>query len=238
MLAMTAQDILKQLEAMGDPARRRHNARVGPDGIPGVPEDLQYGVKTGDLRKLDKTIKGPGRHDLGLELWATGNLDAQMLAILLVDAASLSLDDLDSMVRDGRFSWVADWLQAYVIAKRTPKDRAHLRDRWMRDPDAWAARAGWHLAASMVAKSDGDPAPALDPAALLDRIEREMPTARPETRWTMNNTLAAIGIHCPPLRDRAVAIGQRIGLYKDWPVSKGCTPPYVPVWVQKMAPAS
>ena len=30
------------------------------------------------------------------------------------------------------------------------------------------------------------------------------------------------------------AIGEKIGLYRDWPVSKGCTPPYVPVWVEFM----
>jgi hypothetical protein len=50
----------------------------------------------------------------------------------------------------------------------------------------------------------------------------------------MNNTLGAIGIHHPNLRERAVAIGAKIGLYKDWSVSKGCTPPYVPVWVGEM----
>ena len=61
-----------------------------------------------------------------------------------------------------------------------------------------------------------------------------MPQAAPEMQWTMNNTLAAIGIHDPKLRKRAVAIGEAIGLYRDWPVSKGCTPPYVPVWVEAM----
>ena len=50
----------------------------------------------------------------------------------------------------------------------------------------------------------------------------------------MNNTLAAIGIHQPELRERAIAIGEKIGLYRDWPVSRGCTPPYVPVWVDAM----
>jgi hypothetical protein len=50
-----------------------------------------------------------------------------------------------------------------------------------------------------------------------------------------NNTLAAIGIHHPKLRKRAIAIGEKIGLYRDWPVSKGCTPPYVTVWVDFMA---
>ena len=38
----------------------------------------------------------------------------------------------------------------------------------------------------------------------------------------------------PQLRKRAVAMGEEIGLYRDWPVSKGCTPPYVPVWVEAM----
>ena len=50
----------------------------------------------------------------------------------------------------------------------------------------------------------------------------------------MSNTLGAIGIHHAAHRKRAVAIGEKIGLYKDWPVSKGCTPPYVPVWVAEM----
>ena len=74
----------------------------------------------------------------------------------------------------------------------------------------------------------------LDLPALLDRIEKELPKAKPEIQWTMNFTLGAIGIHHPKLRGRAVAIGEKIGLYKDWPVSKGCTPPYVPVWVEEM----
>ena len=74
----------------------------------------------------------------------------------------------------------------------------------------------------------------LDLPALLDRIEKEMPKAMPEVQWTMNNTLAAIGIHDSKLRKRAIAIGEKIGLYRDWPVSKGCTLPYVPVWVDAM----
>jgi 3-methyladenine DNA glycosylase AlkD len=100
----------------------------------------------------------------------------------------------------------------------------------MKAKDRWAARAGWNLTAGRVGKEASDP----DISALLDRIEKEMPKAEPEVQWTMNNTLAAIGIHHAEHRKRAVAIGEKIGLYKDWPVSKGCTPPYVPVWVEEM----
>ena len=51
---------------------------------------------------------------------------------------------------------------------------------------------------------------------------------------TMNNTLAAIGIHFPKHRKRAIAIGERLGIYRDCPVSKGCTSPFVPIWINAM----
>ncbi len=123
---------------------------------------------------------------------------------------------------------MADWLNAYVVAQHPEKEA--LREKWMTAKDRWAARAGWNLTASRVNKGARD----LDLPALLDRIEKEMPKAMPEVQWTMNNTLAAIGIHHPKHRKRTLAIGENIGLYRDWPVSKGCTPPYVPVWVEAM----
>ncbi|MBK9119036.1 MAG: DNA alkylation repair protein [Phycisphaerales bacterium] len=225
---MTVQEVLAQLESLGDEARRKYNAKVGPDGIPGVPLDKQFGVKTGDLRKLAKKLKTD--HELALQLWRTGHGDAQMLAILIMKPKELSAQELDQMVRAARFGWVAEWLMSYIVKEQPPAEKEALRVKWLKDKDGWAARAGWHLTASRVSKdADG-----LDLAALLDRIEKEMPTAAPEVRWTMNNTLGAIGIHHAAHRKRAVAIGEKIGLYKDWPVSKGCTPPYVPVWVAAM----
>jgi 3-methyladenine DNA glycosylase AlkD len=58
-----------------------------------------------------------------------------------------------------------------------------------------------------------------------------MADAEPEVQWTMNNTLAAIGIHFPKHRKRAIAIGEKLGIYRDYPVSKGCTSPFAPIWI-------
>jgi len=199
--------------------RRAHNAKAG------APQN-QFGVKHGDIRTLAKEIKTD--HELALELWDTGNVEAQLLAALIIKPKSLSADELDKLTRSTTWAQVADWLNANVVAKHPEKEV--LREKWMRAKDRWAARAGWNLTASRVHKdADG-----LDLPALLDRIEKEMPQALPEVQWTMNNTLAAIGIHHPRHRSRAVAIGETIGLYRNWPVSKGCTPPYVPVWVDAM----
>jgi 3-methyladenine DNA glycosylase AlkD len=216
---MTVDEILTQLESLGDDARRKHNTKAGAP-------DNQFGVKLGDLRAIAKKLKT--NHDLALELWDTGNVEAQLLATLIIKPRSLSADELDKLTRSVTCSQVADWLNSYVVAEHP--DKESLREGWMKAKDRWAARAGWHFTSSRVNKG-GD---GLDLPALLDRIEEEMPRAMPEVQWTMNNTLGAIGIHHPDLRKRAVAIGEKIGLYRDWPVSKGCTPPYVPVWVDAM----
>jgi 3-methyladenine DNA glycosylase AlkD len=183
-------------------------------------------VKLGDVRAMAKKIKTD--HELALNLWNTGNVEAQLLATLIIKPMSLSAVEFDKLTRSTTCAQVADRPNAYVVAQHPEKEA--LREKWTMAKDRWAARAGWNLTASGVNKGADD----LDLPALLDRIEKEMPKAMPEVQWTMNNTLGAIGIHDPKLRKRAIAIGEKIGLYRDWPVSKGCTPPYVPVWVEAM----
>lgn len=227
---MTVKDILAKLESMGDEARQKHNARVGPDGA--APPGDQFGVKLGDIRAMAKKLKGD--RSLALGLWETGNLEAQLLATQWMKPASLTEKKLDALTRSTSCAQAAEWLNAYVVALHPARES--LREKWMspREKDPWAARAGWHFTASAVNKAGKDAA-AMDVPALLDRIEKEMPRAKPEVQWTMNNTLIAIGVRHVDLRERAIAIGERIGLYKDWPMSKGCIIPYVPVAVPAMA---
>ena len=216
---MTLNETLKQLKALGNEKVRALNAKSGAG-------DKQFGVSLGDIRTVAKKIKAD--HALALSLWETGNVDAQFLATLVVTPKKLSAKEMDRMVRSISFVRVADWLISYVV--RQHPDKEALRQGWMAADDRWAARAGWDLTPERVAKSPEG----LDVPALLARIESEMADADPEVQWTMNNTLATIGIHYPKLRKRAIAIGEKIGLYSDWPVSKGCTPPFAPIWINYM----
>lgn len=221
MGGMTVEPILKRLEAKGDAGRRAHNVKSGARGN-------QYGVKLGDVRAIAKTIKGADR-ELALGLWETGNVEAQLVAALLLKPGWLSAEEVDGLTRTVTCAQVADWFNSYVVAEHPEKEA--LRVRWMGAKDRWARRAGWHFTASRVNKGLTD---GLELGALLDRIEKEMPKAPPEVQWTMNNTLGAIGIHHAGHRGRVMEMGERMGLYKDWPVAKGCIPPYVPVWVEAM----
>ncbi len=216
---MTLEKALARLQALGNEKMRAQNKKNGAG-------DNQYGVRLGDIRKLAKEIKAD--HALALSLWETGNIDARLLAILLLKPKRLTSDAMDRMVRSVRFVQVADWLNAYVV-KQHP-DKETLRQRWMIDEDPWAARAGWNLTSERIARQPEG----LDLPALLSRIEAEMGSAAPEVQWTMNYCLAGIGIHFPEHRQRALAIGEALGVYRDYPVSRGCTSPFAPIWINEM----
>ena len=216
---MTRDEALARLETLGSETLRAQNARRGVTGE-------QFGVKMGDIRKLADEIKSD--HALALELWETENLEARLLAVLLMKPKQLSAEELDRLVRSNRQMPVSDWLNSYVV-KAHPEKEA-LRQRWMEESDPMAARAGWSLTAERVAKKPEG----LDLDALLDRIEAEMASAAPEPQWTMNSTLAAIGINHPAHRARALAIGEKLGVYRDYPTSAGCTSPFAPEWIGEM----
>jgi len=217
---MTVQQALKELEALGDEGMRAYNAKSGAG-------EKQFGVKLGDIRKVAKKVKLD--HALALTLWETGNTDARFLATLVIDVNLLSADELDRMVRSLTWDRNADWLNSYVV--RQHPEREALRGRWMKSKDPWSLRAAWDLTAERLVKD----AAGLDPKGLLDRIEKEMGKAAPAAQWTMNFALIAIGVHHPALRERALAIGERLGVYRDYPCSKGCVSPFAPIAIPEMA---
>jgi 3-methyladenine DNA glycosylase AlkD len=216
---MTVKEVLASLKTLSNEKMREHNTKFGAG-------KNQFGVKMGDIRALAKKIKVD--HALGMELWDTENIDARFLALLIIKPKELSIQDLNRMVRSEKFAHVADWLYSYVIKDHPEKDT--LREEWMSTKDVMAARAGWSLTSGKIARDPKD----LDLSALLNRIEKEMPDAAPEVQWTMNSALAQIGINFPEHRKRALAIGEKLGIYRDYPVSKGCTSPFAPIWINEM----
>ena len=80
--------------------------------------------------------------------------------------AALSAGDLDRLTRGTTCAQVADWLNAYVVARHPEKES--LREKWMKARDRWAARAGWNLTASRVSKN----ADGLNLSELLDRLPK------------------------------------------------------------------
>lgn len=218
-MTTTLKETLSMLQELGSEKMRIQNKRSGAG-------DNQFGVKHGDIRTLAKKIKI--NHTLAVSLWETGNVDARLLAILIMDPRALSSDEMEKMVLSERYTIVADWLTSYVV--KLHPDVEALREKWMHSDDPMAARAGWSLTSGKIAKNPEG----LDISALLERIETEMPAAAPEVQWTMNFSLAQAGICFPMYRERAIGIGEKMGIYRDYRVSKGCTSPFAPIWIREM----
>lgn len=210
------EELLDELASLDDPKIRAVNERHGDD----------HGVNLTKLRAVAKRLKTD--HDLARELWATGDTAARLLGLLIVRPKLFGRDELDAMLRESRVPKVHGWLVNYVV-KKSPHAES-LRQAWMVDPDPVVASAGWALTTERVAKkADG-----LDLVALLDQIEAEMKEAPERLQWAMNECLANIGIHHPQLRERALAIGERLEVLKDYPTPPNCTSPFAPSWINEM----
>jgi 3-methyladenine DNA glycosylase AlkD len=209
-------ELLAELAELEDPKARAVNERHGDD----------HGVNLGQLRAVAKRLKT--QHDLALELWSTGDTAARLLALLICRPKAFDRDELDAMLREARVPKVHDWLVNYVVKKNPHVEE--LREAWFADADPVVASAGWALTTERVAKD----AELLDIHLLLDIIEAEMKDAPERLQWAMNHCLAQIGIEHSEHRARALAIGERLEVLKDYPTPPNCTSPFAPIWITEM----
>ena len=213
---VTVAEVIDELRALEEPKIRAVNERHGDD----------HGVNLTKLRAVAKRLKAD--HALARELWATGDSAARLLGLLVCRPKEFGRDELDGMLRESRTPKVQDWLVGYVVKKSPHAEE--LRTAWFDDPDPAVAGAGWALTSDRVVRAPEG----LDLPGLLDLVETQMVAAPGRLQWAMNTCLAQIGIEHPALRERALEIGERLGVLRDYPTPPGCTSPYAPIWIAEM----
>lgn len=208
---MNLQQAMQQLETLGTAQNRKVYARHG------VRENM-FGVSYANLNKLAKAARK--EHTLALELWATGNHDARVLATMVADPSLADEPLLDA--------WLAD-LDSYVITDAFSgyvgkTDMAQVKgEEWIGSDEEWPGRAGWHLVAHLAMKN-GDLPDAYFAAHLLT-IEGEIHASKNRVRDAMNNALIAIGIRNGALEEQALAAAARIGKVEVDHGETGCKTP-------------
>lgn len=212
----TVDEVMVELAALDDPRAREVNKRHGDD----------HGVNLSKLRALAKRLKT--QQELAQRLWQTGDTAARLLAVLICRPKTFGRDEVDAMLREARTPKVHDWLVNYVV-KKSPHAE-DLRRVWLADPDPVVASAGWALTTELVRKRPEG----LDLGGLLDVIEAQMTSAPDRLQWAMNDCLAHIGIEHPDHRARAIDIGERLEVLKDYPTPPNCTSPFAPLWIAEM----
>jgi 3-methyladenine DNA glycosylase AlkD len=192
---MNSTEAMEQLEAFGSEQTRKTWCRHGA-------AEPMFGVKFGDLAKLQKRIKVD--HALAAKLWRTGNHDARLLGCMVADAAAITEKELKTWASEVKDSSTAEALAA--LASRTPM-AAKIREVWLADPKM--RRAGW----SMVGHCAKEGVSIDEPTALgyIKRIEADIHGAENWTRRTMMYVLIGIGGRNAASRKAAEAAIKRIG---------------------------
>ncbi|NQD41941.1 DNA alkylation repair protein [Glutamicibacter halophytocola] len=212
----TVAEIQQALAELEDPKARAVNERHGDD----------FGVNLGKLRALAKALKT--NQDLAQKLWETKETPSRLVALLIAKPRSFTLEQLQAWSKEASTPKVQAWFLSYIVKKT--KLLEELREVLMRENDPVQLAAGWELTAHQVAKDPGR----LDLPGLLDIIEDQMLDAPDRLQWAMNTTLAHIGIEHAALRERALAIGEKLQVLADYPTSPGCTSPFAPIWINEM----
>ncbi|MEW5852322.1 MAG: DNA alkylation repair protein [Myxococcota bacterium] len=214
---MSVPEVMKQLEGWADEKVRQRYVRDGAG-------ENVFGVMLGKIRGLAEALGT--NHELGLELWETGNHEARILACMLLDPASLTEQQARALLEPLKNPTLVDELVGRVLVQ-APVAEA-LQARWMEAKDELRRRAGWKLLAGRIARGE---AKDVDLDATLARIERELPSAPFRAKEGMNFCLVWIGTRVPGYTEKAIAIGERLGRWDPRPVPKGCTSSYAPEWI-------
>lgn len=135
---MTCQTILKQMKSRSSEQYRKNVIRMG------IPESCSIGVSTATIRELAKKIEKS--NDMAWELWNTGYHEAKLLAVLLFDKKTVSLDDIERMMADTA-SWdLCDHLCKNLIIKMN--EYYQFIDKWVTSSHTYKKRAAFTLIAS------------------------------------------------------------------------------------------
>ena len=197
-----------------------------------IVSEFADGPKLGDIKKRGKEIKRD--HDLAMELWAQGDFYPRMLSTLIFDKRLLTEGDIDKFAADllthqeDERNHLGDWLLANQLTK--DKKLIALMETWQNSPSPILRRWFWYHQARL--RWMGRTPPPENSADLLDSLEENMEAEQPEVQWAMNFCAGWIGIFEPKLRPRCIKLGKELGLYKNDPVAKNCTPSYLPEFIR------
>src|SRR5690554_2887451 len=188
-------------------------------------------TKLGDLRKIAKEIKKD--HELAMQLWSTGEFLPRQLAILIMDKKLLSQEAIDQLDKDMQQhplkerTQLIDWLMANQLSK--DKKTIALMESWEHSPSPLQRRLFWYYQARLRWMGQTPPP---NTEELVAAIEKQIANEEPEVQWAMNFAAGWIGVFDKKYRSRCIEVGEESGLYKGNFVSKGCTPDYLPEFIE------
>ena len=197
---MTAQEIMTELQAMGNPGIKKILLNHG------VKEPF-FGVKIEHLKLIQKKVKTD--YQLAKDLYATGNADAMYLAGLIADDPKMTEADLQTWVQAAVSNNISEYTVPWVAAGN-PHGFA-LAMQWIDSPVDHIAASGWNTLSNWIAMKPDSELDLTAIRALLKRVEQNIHSAPNRVTYTMNGFIVSVGAYITALTGEAIAAANRIG---------------------------
>jgi 3-methyladenine DNA glycosylase AlkD len=226
-LIMTAKEILAELKTLGSESYKKMMRRNY-----GVKEPC-FGVKIGDMKKIQKRIKMD--YQLALDLYDTGNYDAMYLAGLIADDARMTTKDLQRWAENSEGGALAGSTVAWAAA-----GSPHGWDvamKWIDSPQSHIAEAGWSTLSGLVALKEDSELDIATLKSLLERARKTIKQAPDRARYAMNGFVIATGSYVKSLTDFAVQTAEKIGPVMADLGDNQCQIPFAPDYIRKVQKA-
>jgi 3-methyladenine DNA glycosylase AlkD len=224
---MTAKEILEELKPLGKESYKKMLFNNY-----GVKEPC-FGVKIGDLKKIQKRIKKD--YQLALDLYDTGNYDAMYLAGLIADDARMTKKDLQRWVEKAYAGSLPGSTVPWVAAG-SPHGR-ELALEWIESTKPLVATAGWATLSHLIALKDDAELDLAELKRLLQRVQKTIHDAPDTVRYTMNWFIIAVGGYVKPLTEFALQFGEKIGPVTADLGNNNCQVAFAPDYIRKMQKA-
>jgi hypothetical protein len=197
---MTLAQVMAELAAKGSEATKRLLLKHGA-------KEPFFGVKIGDLKPLHKKLQGG--QALALQLYATGNGDAQYLAGMIADGAKMTPAQLNQWAGTAGWNMISGTIVPWVASEHP--DGFALAVKWIDSKNEGVAVSGWKTLNALATIVPDDRLPVKRFSALLDRVAKSMPAAPDDVRSAMNGFIIACGAYIAPLGDQAIATARKLG---------------------------
>ena len=221
---MTAKELLDELQSLGSESYKK--MLMNNYGV----KEPCFGVKIGDLKKIQKRIKKD--YQLALDLYDTGNYDAMYLAGLIADDARMTKKDLHGWVEKAYAGALPGATVAWVAAGSPHGHELALE--WIESPKTLVAVAGWTTLSSLVAIKDDADLDLAELKRLLQRVQKTIHQSPDAARYAMNGFVIAVGSYVKSLTELAIETGEKIGPVTADLGDNDCQIPFAPDYIRKV----
>ncbi len=197
---MNLKQAMAELEAKGSAATKKTFLRHGA-------KEPFFGVKVADLKVIQKKLKGD--QALALELYATGNGDAQYLAGLVVDGRKMTARQVQAWADTAAWEMIANTIVPWVASEHP--DGLALALQWIDSPKENIAATGWRTLGALAAVVPDEQLPMKQFSALLDRVAKTLKASPDGVRYAMNLFVIMCGTYLAALGDQAIATARKLG---------------------------